>query len=36
LVHGTAERQEPWKAFLLDKGFKDVGIPTLGDEEILG
>lgn len=35
LVHGTAERQVPWKNFLQEKGFRDVGIPALGEEEIL-
>ena len=35
LVHGTEERQTPWRAFLMEKGFKDVAIPTLGEEEIL-
>ncbi len=35
LVHGTEERQVPWRAFLLDKGFLDVAIPTLGHEEEL-
>jgi metallo-beta-lactamase family protein len=35
LVHGTEDRQAIWRAFLLEKGFKDVGIPKLGDEETL-
>jgi len=35
LVHGTEERQVPWQNFLQEKGFRDVGIPALGEEEIL-
>ena len=31
LVHGTTERQEPWRDFLVGKGFKDVIIPELGE-----
>ena len=32
LVHGELDRQEKWKSFLNDKGFKDVEIPAEGDE----
>ena len=32
LVHGTLDRQEKWKSFLNEKGFKDVEIPAEGDE----
>lgn len=32
LVHGTLDRQEKWRDHLLSKGFKDVEIPTLGEE----
>ena len=35
LVHGTLDRQEKWREFLLGKGFKSVGIPSLGEEEQL-
>ena len=35
LVHGTIDRQEKWRDHLLANGFKNVGIPTLGEEEIL-
>jgi metallo-beta-lactamase family protein len=35
LVHGTLDRQEKWREYLLEKGFKNVGIPCLGDEEDL-
>lgn len=35
LTHGTPERQEKWREFLLDKGFQDVAIPSLGEEEYL-
>lgn len=31
LVHGTIDRQEIWRDFLLEKGFKAVEIPALGD-----
>jgi metallo-beta-lactamase family protein len=32
LVHGTLDRQEKWKEFLLEKGFGYVSIPSLGEE----
>jgi len=32
LVHGELDRQEKWKAFLNEKGFKDIEIPNEGDE----
>ncbi len=32
LVHGTIDRQEKWRDYLLEKGFKAVDIPTLGEE----
>lgn len=32
LVHGTIDRQEKWRDYLLEHGFKDVGIPQLGEE----
>lgn len=32
LVHGTLDRQEKWRDYLLEKGFKAVDIPSLGDE----
>lgn len=32
LVHGTIERQEPFRTLLFDNGFKKVEIPELGDE----
>lgn len=32
LVHGTLDRQEKWREFLLQNGFRDVGIPSLGEE----
>lgn len=32
LVHGTIDRQEKWRDYLLEKGFKGVDIPTLGEE----
>ncbi len=35
LVHGTLDRQEPWRDFLRDNGFKDVEIPELGQEFML-
>lgn len=35
LVHGTTDRQEPWKAHLLANGFQSVEIPGLGDEYVL-
>lgn len=33
LVHGTIDRQEKWREYLMEHGFKNVGIPKLGDEE---
>lgn len=30
LVHGTIDRQEKWRDFLLEKGFRAVDIPQLG------
>lgn len=33
LVHGTLNRQEKWRDYLLAHGFKAVGIPELGEEE---
>lgn len=35
LVHGTIDRQEKWRDYLLANGFKNVGIPKLGEEETL-
>lgn len=35
LVHGELDRQENWKSFLNEKGFKDVEIPAEGDEFML-
>lgn len=32
LVHGELERQEKFKSFLMEKGFKDIEIPAEGDE----
>jgi metallo-beta-lactamase family protein len=32
LTHGTLDRQEKWREFLLNKGFKSVEIPELGSE----
>jgi metallo-beta-lactamase family protein len=32
LVHGTPDRQEPWRVFLMENGFKCVEIPALGEE----
>ncbi len=31
LVHGTLDRQEPWRDYLLKNGFSHVEIPKLGD-----
>ncbi|MEZ4919391.1 MAG: MBL fold metallo-hydrolase [Saprospiraceae bacterium] len=31
LVHGTLDRQEIWRGYLLSKGFADVSIPAIGD-----
>ncbi len=35
LVHGTLDRQEKWRDYLLAHGFKAVGIPELGEEEVI-
>ncbi len=35
LVHGTLDRQEKWRDYLLEHGFKTVGIPELGEVEQL-
>jgi metallo-beta-lactamase family protein len=35
LVHGTLDRQEKWRDYLMAHGFKNVGIPKLGEEEVL-
>ena len=32
LVHGELDRQEKWRSFLNDKGFKNIEIPAPGDE----
>jgi metallo-beta-lactamase family protein len=32
LVHGEIERQEKFKSFLMERGFKDIVIPAEGDE----
>jgi metallo-beta-lactamase family protein len=32
LVHGTLDRQEKWRDYLLENGFKAVEIPHLGEE----
>ncbi|MFT6336573.1 MAG: metallo-beta-lactamase family protein [Halioglobus sp.] len=32
LVHGEIDRQTKWKAFLNERGFKDIEIPAEGDE----
>jgi metallo-beta-lactamase family protein len=31
LVHGTIDRQEKWRDYLIANGFKDIDIPSLGD-----
>lgn len=31
LVHGTLDRQEKWRDFLMEKGFSGVEIPNLGE-----
>ncbi|MEY3249801.1 MAG: hypothetical protein RL742_1844, partial [Bacteroidota bacterium] len=31
LVHGTLDRQEKWRDYLLENGFSNVEIPNLGD-----
>lgn len=33
LVHGTIDRQEKWRDYLMENGFKNIGIPALGEEE---
>lgn len=35
LTHGTLDRQEKWREYLLQSGFREVGIPALGEEEVL-
>jgi len=35
LTHGTLDRQEKWREYLMEHGFKNVGIPSLGEEEQL-
>lgn len=35
LTHGTLDRQEKWREYLLANGFKTVGIPSLGETEDL-
>lgn len=35
LVHGTLDRQEKWREYLMGNGFGNVGIPSLGEEEVL-
>ncbi|MCC6462538.1 MAG: MBL fold metallo-hydrolase [Saprospiraceae bacterium] len=35
LVHGTTDRQEKWRDYLLENGFAEVGIPGLGEEEVV-
>jgi metallo-beta-lactamase family protein len=35
LVHGTIDRQEKWRDYLLQHGMKAVEIPSLGDEETI-
>lgn len=35
LVHGTLDVQENWRNLLNENGFRNVGIPELGDEEAL-
>jgi metallo-beta-lactamase family protein len=35
LVHGTIDRQEKWRDYLLENGFKAIEIPTLGSEVTL-
>jgi metallo-beta-lactamase family protein len=32
LTHGTLERQEKWRSFLIENGFHSVDIPALGEE----
>ncbi|MDX1911918.1 MAG: MBL fold metallo-hydrolase [Saprospiraceae bacterium] len=35
LTHGTIDRQEKWRDYLMENGFENVGIPGLGEEETL-
>jgi metallo-beta-lactamase family protein len=35
LTHGTLDRQEKWREYLMENGFGNVGIPGLGEEEQL-
>lgn len=35
LVHGTLDRQEKWRDRLHTEGFSSVGIPELGEEEVI-
>jgi metallo-beta-lactamase family protein len=35
LTHGTLDRQEKWREYLRANGFGEVGIPKLGEEEII-
>jgi len=35
LVHGTLDRQERWRDRLHTEGFPSVGIPELGEEEVI-
>lgn len=32
LTHGTLDRQEKWRSFLVKNGFQSVDIPALGEE----
>ncbi len=32
LVHGTIDRQEKWRSYLMEHGFDGISIPTLGEE----
>lgn len=32
LTHGTFDRQEKWRSFLMENGFQAVDIPSLGEE----
>ncbi|MBL7809907.1 MAG: MBL fold metallo-hydrolase [Saprospiraceae bacterium] len=35
LTHGTLDRQEKWRNYLMEHGFENIGIPSLGEEEQL-
>lgn len=35
LTHGTLDRQEKWRQYLMENGFRNIGIPSLGEEEHL-